>query len=142
MRGQPFHNSLVDKAAAELREAGFGVEIEMPLDLGNGKLDFLDILAWKEDIRLGCEVETGARHVVSNVLKALRLGLPLIVVVPNRKVLEAVTRKLQAEVGELAQERIWISLPGRLRQAVMSCCSSFSVGESLDRKTKNNVRPL
>ena len=129
MRGQAFHNYLVDEAAAELREAGFGVETEVPLHLGNGQVDFLDILASREGFRLGCEVETSTRHVVTNALKAHQLRLPLIVVVPNRKVLEAVTRKLEGEFRD-AQEKIWISLVGQLREAVTNCCASFSVGES------------
>ncbi len=142
MRGQPFHNYLVDEAAAELREAGFTVQTEVPLNLRNGQLDFLDILVRREDVRLGCEIETSARHAVSNALKAYRLGLPLIVVVPNRKVLAAVTRKLEAEFGELASAKIWISLPGQLRQAVTNCFSRFSVGESRDRKRENKSSGL
>lgn len=137
MRGQAFHNYLVYEAAAVIEDAGFVVEYEAPVELPNGQRDFFDILGWCDGKAFGCEIETTPRNALSNVQKALELGLPLFIVVPNKNVLRAVRRKLEAELGELPEKGISLSLLGQLQQALTNRFSTLSVGESWKGKRKD-----
>lgn len=137
MRGSAFHNYLVYEAGAVIEDAGFVVEYEAAIHLTDGRLNFLDILGCCAGKAFGCEIETTPRNVVSNVQKALQARMPVIVVVPNRELRRAVRRRLEAELGDLSQQRIWISLLSRLSETVAACFPGFPAGEWWNRETEN-----
>ena len=141
MRGLKHHNDLVDLAATALTHAGFVATRECPMRLPDGRMDSIDVLALRGTDALACEVETTPRSVVSNTKKALALRLPLMIIVPNRKVgrqvRSALTRSglLQSDgcagsdtdrsSGSRASSGggggIWILLIGQLSRALRDC---------------------
>ncbi len=94
LRGGQFHNWLVLEAEKICRKAGLETEAESPQRLPDGRIDFVDLLVRGDKVVVCIEVETSARNVLSNARKAERLGLPLIVLVPTRRVHQAAQRKL------------------------------------------------
>jgi hypothetical protein len=136
LRGDPFHNYLVARCAAQFRQAGFNVDLEHPLQLPDGRIDFVDILAESRTIRLVCEIETTSRYVRVNALKAIATGLPLWIVVPTRKLETDVRHLLDLKGARPFGERaIWILLPDQLSQAISNCFSTF-LSANGERKTK------
>lgn len=93
MRGKEFHNYQVDIFASNLESQGWIVRKEYPISLGNKRKNYADITAWKSGKILLVEVETTTRHLLDNIAKAAALNLPLIVILPNRKTLNAAKGK-------------------------------------------------
>ena len=125
MRGGELHNHLVYTAESILREAGFETHQEHPQKLSDGRLDFVDLLARRNGFVVCIEVELSARYVLSNAAKAKQLDLPLIVVVPTRRVQKAVRKKLAKTGIRPGGHRICILLFEQLRQEVTSYFPSF-----------------
>ena len=119
LRGQRFHNHLVCQVAEEFIGAGFDVELERPLQLGDGRCDFVDLLATRGDEVLVCEVETTPRRIVVNAQKAVGLGLPLWIVVPTRRLRSAAQRKTAHLITR--SDPICILLPSEVSQALRHC---------------------
>lgn len=126
MRGKAFHNHLVGLAASAFCQAGFEVHFEYGLKLCDGRADYVDLLAQREGVSVICEVETTARHALDNLAKAELLGMPLWIVVPNRKIKSEVARKLRAAGYKPRKGAFHISLSGDVSQGLMDCFPSFS----------------
>ena len=136
LRGGSLHNYLVLESEGILQEAGFETRQEHPKKLPDGGLDFIDLLAEKEGFLVCIEVETSARYVMTNAAKAEQLGLPLVVVVPTRKVKKAVRNKLgKADIRPGGRD-ICILMLVQLKQEVTNCFPLFS-SVSSHGKTNN-----
>ena len=96
MRGDGFHNHLVRSAERLFIAAGFETATEHRMVLPDGRVDYIDLLAWRDRMQIACEVETTPRYVAVNVAKAAALGLPLLVLAPTRAVHRAVLHRLRA----------------------------------------------
>ncbi len=127
LRGGKLHEYLVLETESVFRKAGFKTRQEHPRRLPDGRLDFIDLMAECGDFIICVEIETTARYVVTNAKKAEELGLPLIVVVPNRQVQKAVRNKLRKLKIKPNKNRIYILLLNQLQQHVTNCFSLFSL---------------
>jgi hypothetical protein len=121
MRGGVLHNHLARQAGVIFHQAGFQVWYEYPVRLHNGHLDFVDLIIQQGDCQICIEIETTARHVIDNVIKAKQAYLPLWIVVPNLKVQHAVTAKLADTELRPGGLRIYILLLGQLKQTLTNC---------------------
>jgi hypothetical protein len=135
LRGGALHNYLVFESEGILQGAGFETYQEHPKKLPDGGLDFVDLLAEKEGFVVCIEVETSARYVLTNAAKAEQLGLPLIVVVPTRKVKKSVQNKLYRTDIRPGGHDIYILLLTQLKQEVTN---SFSLFSSVSSHGKTN----
>ena len=138
MRGDPFHNYLVEKAAAAFVHCGFDVALEHRIPLDDGRVDYVDLLACRGEFSIACEVETSARYVLVNTAKAEALGLILWIVVTNRKVLSNVVRKLATRPDPPKGREIQILLPGEILQVVMNSFPLFSPVNAPGKNRKTN----
>jgi hypothetical protein len=93
MRGDPFHNKMVEEAVAVFLRDGWAVETEFFCQ-ADDVTTFFDVYATKGDARIACEVETSIRHVIDNVRKAKALQVRLWVIVPSRKLCRLAKHKL------------------------------------------------
>ena len=135
LRGGAFHNSLVLQAAVAFRRAGFAVWLEHPLRLRDGCTNVVDILACRGPLRVICEIETTPRNVLLNASKAGEVGLPLLIVVPTRRIWSAVASRLDRHVSPADRHLISILLPDQLVKGLTNFLSCFSsVNET--RKTR------
>lgn len=139
LRGESLHNYLVLESEGILQGAGFETHQEHPQKLPDGGLDFVDLLAKKAGLIVCIEVETSARHVLTNAAKAEQLGLPLIVIVPTRKIQKSVQNKLSSSTIKPAGCDIYILLLSQLRQELTNCFPLFSsANEGRENKKTNN----
>jgi len=139
LRGGKLHNYLVTESEGILQGAGFETHQEHPKKLSDGGVDFIDLLAQKGDFMICIEVETSASYVLTNAAKAQQLELPLIVIVPTRKVKKAVQNKLSNSAIKPAGFDIYILLLSQLRQELTDCFSLFSpANEGRKNKKTNN----
>lgn len=117
------HNHLAKEAELVFKRSGFEVTPECGIALENGRIDFVDLLAQRDDCWIACEVETTSRNVLSNVIKAKPLDMPLWILVPNGKVRSAVQRRLR-QAGQGADgDKVQIFLLGQLSKAISDCFS-------------------
>ena len=126
IRGGTLHNHLVLESECILQNAGFKTYQEHPKKLPDGGLDFVDLLVEKKGFMVCIEVETSARYVLTNAAKAEQLGLPLVVVVPTRKVKRAVRNKLRKTDIRPGDHDIYILLLSQLKREVSSFFPLFS----------------
>ncbi len=138
LRGGELHNYLVDQAESICIDAGFSTSQEHPEPLPGGGLDFVDLLAKRGELVICVEVETTARNVVSNAHKARRLGLPLVVLVPSKKVQRAAIKALARSGICFEKKRICFSLLGQLQQALTNCLSLFFAANGGRKNRKTN----
>ena len=138
LRGGAFHNRLVKRCANTLQDAGFTVVLECPVKVAEGGTNFIDIMAWRGPVMVACEVETTPRNVVVNARSALALGLPLCLVIPNRRVRSAVINRLRRRLAGANWRRIWILLPDEVSQVVTNCISSFPSANGERKNGKTN----
>lgn len=138
MRGDPLHNSLVAKASEAFSDFGFNTTLECAIALDDGRIDFVDLVAEHGDCLVACEVETTPRGVLSNAAKAGALNLPLWILVPNRKVLSAVSKKLNISSRKPGDREIKILLLGQLRQELMNCFPLFFPANVQRKNRKTN----
>ena len=120
LRGGKLHNYLVLETENLLNRAGFETSLEHPERLPDGRLDFVDIMARRGEAMVCVEVETTPRYVLTNAAKAERLGIPLIVVVPNKKVQKKVRARLEHSGIRPGGEQIYILLLSHLNKELMS----------------------
>ena len=127
LRGGRLHNHLVCEAEKIFRDAGFDTHQEYPKKLASGELNFVDLLAEGDDFVICVEIETSSRHVLDNAAKARELDLPLMVIVPTRKVQKAVKSKLETAGIRPKKHRIYILLLSQLKQEVTNCLPLFTL---------------
>lgn len=125
MRGGTLHNFVVQEAREVFVLFGFDTAIECPVDLVDGRRNFVDLLATRGRHTIACEVETTPRYVLTNVAKARALGLRLWILTPNRGVMDAVTGKLRRG-GGACLAGIRILMLGQLPQAVSESFPTFA----------------
>ena len=138
LRGGNLHNYLVLESEGILQSAGFDTHQECPKKLPDGCLDFVDLLAEREGFVVCIEVETSARHVLRNAAKAELLGLPLVVIVPSRKVKQAVQNKLNNSNIRPGNHDIYILMLAQLKQELTNCFPLFSAANE-GRKNKKTL---
>ncbi len=125
LRGGRLHNHLVLQTEKILNQNGFNTLQEHPKKLPDGKLDFVDILAKKDSVLICFEIETTPRYVLTNADKARQLGIPMIVIVPNKKVQKAVTNKLNHSREPPGGKPICILLLNQLNKELKNYLSQF-----------------
>lgn len=139
LRGGNLHNYLVLESEGILQDAGFDTHQECPRTLPDGALDFIDLLAERDGFIVCVEVETSARHVLTNAAKSEQLGLPLVVIVPSRKVKRAVQNKLNNSNIRPGNHDIYILMLSQLKQELTNCFPLFSsANEGRKNKKTNN----
>jgi hypothetical protein len=138
LRGGTLHNHLVLVTENTFKAAGFKTQQECPQRLPDGRLDFIDILAQKGNCVVCIEVETSARYVLTNAAKADQLGMPLIVVVPNRTVKMAVQKKLARDQTASGGVPIYILLLSQVEKEVTNYFPLFSSVNSEWKNKKTN----
>jgi hypothetical protein len=140
LRGGGLHNHLVLESERIFRDAGFETRQEHPEKLGDGRIDFVDLMVWRGEFRACVEIETSSRHVLDNASKARVLGLPLVVVVPSRKVHKAVKDKFKRAGINPKKHRIWILLLGQLEHGFVNCFPLIPSANSQWEDRKSNRR--
>lgn len=138
LRGGSLHNHLVCETEKIFRGAGFDTHQEHPKKLAGGGLDFVDLLAEGDDFVICVEIETSSRHVLDNAAKARELGLPLVIIIPSRKVQKAVKSKLEKAGINLKTGRIYILLLSQLEQELTNCIPLFSLANGQRENRKSN----
>lgn len=138
LRGGTLHNHLVLEAGKIFQKAGFTTIPEYPQHLPNGQLDFIDLLAQQGPYLICVEVETSARNVLVNVAKADQLKLPLIILVPNRKIQKAVRKRLESSSQTTEKLSIKILLLGQLQKEVTNCFPLFFTVNKQRENRKTN----
>jgi hypothetical protein len=138
LRGDALHNLLVERTGEAFRQGGFEVRLEHGIRLSDNRTDYVDLFARRGTSTVVCEIETSARYVLVNVAKAEALGLPLWVVVPNRKVLSAVARRLKRAGYDLRKRPIRILLQAEVHQEVMSSFPLFSAANAEKKNEKEH----
>ena len=139
LRGGTLHNYLVLESEGILQDAGFETHREHPQHLPDGSLDFIDLLVQRGNCLICIEVETSARHVLTNAAKAQQLELPLIVIVPTRKVKKAVQNKLSKSTIKPAGCDIYILLLSQLKQELTNHFPLFSSANEGRKNKKTNI---
>jgi hypothetical protein len=130
LRGQIFHNFLVNQTKNIFMDQGFIVHTEYRLPAEKGRSDFVDILAYRERTVLLVEVETSVRHVLDNAAKAQQVNLPLWIIVPNRKVRLGVVKTLKFHPYRPGGLAIQIPVISELFQRLMKCFPNFPAANS------------
>ena len=95
MRGDTFHNSIVDQAGKIFISHRWDVYTEYRYPC-NVVTTYLDIFAVRGCHKIGCEVETTSRHVLDNATKAAIVNISLWVIVPSRKLLRLARRVIES----------------------------------------------
>lgn len=140
LRGGALHNHLVLETESIFKRAGFNTQQEYPQRLPDGRLDFIDLLVERGNCMICVEIETSARYVLTNAAKADQIGLPLIVIVPNRKVKMAVQKKLaqsQITAGGLS---IYILLLSQVEKGFTNFFPLFSSVNEWKNKKINQIQ--
>ena len=141
LRGDTLHNYLVLETECIFQQEGFDTYQEHPQCLPDGSLDFLDLLVRRDDFLICIEVETSARYVLANAAKAERLGLPLIVIVPTRRIKKSVQNKLEKSGIRPAGCNIYILLLSQLKQELINYFPLFSpVNDGRENKKTNQIK--
>lgn len=140
LRGSQLHNYLVCETEKIFQGAGFGTHQEHPKKLADGGLNFVDLLAEGDDFVICVEIETSSRHVLDNAAKASELNLPLIVIVPTRKVQKAVKSKLKKAGIKPKKYLIYILLLSQLEQELTNCFPLISLANGKRENRKLNHR--
>jgi hypothetical protein len=135
LRGDKLHNYLVLESENILQDGGFETFQEHPETLPDGRTDFIDLLGKRGDFLVCIEVETTARYARINAIKAQQLGLPLVVIVPNRSVRKSVQNKFDQAGLRPGGYDIYILLLAQLKQEVMNYFPLFSAANT-NGKTK------
>ena len=136
VRGQRLHNHIVAEAATIASREGWKVAVEHPLRLPDQGLDFVDLLLLREPVTFAVEVETTARYVRVNAAKAAALDLPLLVLVPNRKVGSTVRRVLDQAGYRPGGRPIQILRLGELSQVLTNCFPLISAANPFGKTGK------
>lgn len=138
MRGRLLHNHMAQRCADVAERVGCRAELESPLHLPDGRVDYVDVLISRDRYRVACEIETSARYVAVNAAKASTLGLPLLIVVPNRRVRDAVKRRVGGALRSAQGPPVSVLLLGQFEQALTRCFAFISTANRGGRKQKRN----
>lgn len=141
LRGQEWHAHLVETAKTKFLRAGCDIRLEYPMPMVDGRINYVDLWVSRGDCQFVLEVETSARHVLDNAIKADAAGMRLWVLVPNRRVKKAVRNKLRqvnVRPGGLA---IYILLLDELEQAVTNIFPLISAANSEGENKKQTPFP-
>ena len=138
LRGKAIHNYMVYEAESIFRQAGFNTWLEYGIHLLDGKLIFVDLMAQRGSYIFCVEIETSARHILDTAAKVDTFGLPLWVIVPNRKVKRAIIRKLEKHPYRPGGLTIYFLLLDELKQAVMNYFPLFSPAYATRENRKIN----
>ena len=136
LRGGALHNHLVFETENIFRRAGFNTQQEHPQRLPDGRLDFIDLLVQRGNCVICIEIETSARYVLTNAAKADQIGLPLIVIVPNRKVKMAVQKKLAQSQITACGLRIYVLFLHQIEKGLTNYFPLFSSANSRGKTKK------
>ena len=138
LRGGAFHNHMVHEAESIFRKIGFATWLEHGIRLPDGRLDFVDLLVQRGNCILCVEIETTSRNILQTATKADSLGLPLWIIVPNRKIRDSVNRKLERVPVRPGGLKIYVLLLNQLNQTLTNYFSKNSPVNSTreNRKTK------
>jgi hypothetical protein len=119
-------------------QEGFDVYVEHGLKLSGDRMNYVDLLARREDLAVICEVETTPRHVLDNLSKAELLDMPLWIIVPSRKVKSEVIRKLRKAGYRSRKSFFHISMPDELQQGLKSYFPNSSSANTTGKNGKIN----
>ena len=140
LRGGKLHEYLVLAAETVVRQAGYRTHQEHPQHMPDGRLDFIDLAVERDGcIICGIEAETSARNVLANAQKAEQIGLPLVIIVPNKKVQRAVRNKLRQSAISPGGEPICILLLSQLHKQLANYLPLFS-SANVGRKNRKTNR--
>jgi len=140
LRGGQLHNFLVLEAEKICQQVGWRTQQEAPQQLPDGGLDFIDLLVQRGDLLLCLEIETSARNAQSNAHKAEQLSLPLVVIVPTRKVQRAVRHRLAKVHAQPGNQCISILLLSQLAQVLTNYFPLISAVSDDTENRKTNER--
>ena len=138
MRGKMLHNHVAYRCAEIAERAGCQSALEVPIPLPDGRIDYVDVVISRDRFRVACEIETSARYVAVNTEKASALGLPLLIIVPNRRVRNAVKRRVRGSLRALQTPLVSVLLLGQFEQALTRCFAFISTANCGGRKQKRN----
>jgi hypothetical protein len=124
MQGDLLHNYLGNETKGTLTNLDWRVWPEFCVEKGAVK-NYLDLFATKAGLAIGFEIETTARHVLDNCRKAELVGIPLWIIVPNRRVLKSVANKLVRQHIRPAGHQIKLLLLSQLKQELTKYIALF-----------------
>lgn len=137
MRCHPFHLWMAEEISVCLRAAGAAYRWEHPFELPDGTKNFVDIFAYRGELRVLIEIETTPRNALSNALKAAQVGLPLWIVVPDLRVRTAVGHRLASAGLRVDGDLISILLLRVARRAVFQFFGRFPLASRDAENTAN-----
>ncbi|RKY07134.1 MAG: hypothetical protein DRP56_06255 [Planctomycetota bacterium] len=117
MRGNPFHNKLVEDAKCIFSRFGWKTYTERWF-CTNGITTYFDLFARDGPLKIACEIETTSRHAVDNLRKAQAIGMPLWIIVPTRGVRQQIQRSLGCKPVFSGDKPVAVILPDELRQCI------------------------
>ena len=117
MRGNHFHNMMVEKARVVFVRLNWHIYTEYGIQINKTKYYF-DLFAIKDSYKIACEIETTSRHVTDNVVKAQAMRIPLWFIVPTLKVKRQTVNKLKKLKINPAGESIKVLLLDQLEQEI------------------------
>ena len=144
LRGDAFHNHLVDLSAELLLKSGLQAWPEHPLPLPDGRINFVDLLItgpFGSGVVFACEIETTTRYVLVNIEKAIALSLPVWIIVPNHQLKRAAQRKVKSSFAGHERGDICFLVPGQITQALTHCfprCPAANVARE-NRKSNSHA---
>ena len=118
MRGNLFHNMIVQKAKVVFTEHNWQVQTECCIIKAETHYCF-DLLATKGRYEIACEIETTRRHAIDNALKASIVDIPLWFIVPTRNIKNQIADRLKKLRMKPGNEPIKILLLDQLEQELL-----------------------
>ena len=122
MRGNPFHNKLVEDAEYIFSEFGWKTCTEQVFRIGS-TTTYFDLFARDGPLKIACEIETTSRHAVDNLRKAQAIGMPLWIIVPTRGVRQQIQRSLRCKPVFSGGKPVVVILPDELEQCIVELLS-------------------
>jgi hypothetical protein len=122
MRGQPFHNKIVNDAQQLFSELGWESETEYRYSK-DGTTTFFDLYARDAPLHVACEIETSCRHAIDNFKKAQAVRMPLWIIVPTRKIRSQIQRSLGRKQAVSAGMPVIIMVPDELKKHIVKYMS-------------------
>ena len=131
MRGNLFHNYLVQQTKMVLIAFGWQVYPEYCIQR-NGVITYFDLLANKDHFLLGLEIETTARHIIDNAVKANAVGIDVWFILPTRNLRKKARKKLATVNIRPTDKNIQLLLPGQVAQALTDYLSPTIAANSYE----------
>ncbi len=140
LRGGAFHNHMVREAESVFRRNGFATWLEHGIRLPDGRLDFVDLLVQLGNCILCVEIETTSRNILQTATKTDSLGLPLWIIVPNRKIRDSINRKLEQVPVRPGGLKIYVLLLNQLNQTLTKYYPQISPVKGIRENRKTNEK--